>query len=137
MKIYHYLNQRRVTAVIMMDPTQFAVKNCVKKLGFQLRKMSKQPRGASNDEEVVLDARSDTKNMLGLSYYANTLFQPLIMDHLVGYFIARLDNQRTITVEQFSKNVKTLYQILRFEFIEKLKQRPLDVSIGVRLDLLV
>lgn len=91
-KIYRYLSQRRITSVIMMDPTQFAVQNVVKKLGFQLRKMAKQPRGASNEEEVLLDARADRKVMLGLSYYSNTLFQPLIMDHLVGYFIARLDS---------------------------------------------
>ena len=53
--------------------------------------MAKQPRGASDEQEVLLDAKQDKKVMLGLSYYSNALFQPLIMDHLVGYFIVRLD----------------------------------------------
>lgn len=53
--------------------------------------MAKQPRGASDEQEVLLDSKQDKKVMLGLSYYSNALFQPLIMDHLVGYFIVRLD----------------------------------------------
>ena len=58
--------------------------------------------------------------ILGLSYYSNALLQPLILDHLVGFFIANSEGE-PLTYQSLEQKVQTLYQILRFEFIEKLK----------------
>jgi glycerol-3-phosphate O-acyltransferase len=37
-KLYDYLKKRKVTSVIMAEPTEFAVEKVVKKLGFKLKK---------------------------------------------------------------------------------------------------
>jgi len=56
-----------------LDATLFSVTNVVKKLGFKIQRLSQQPKGRNNEMEVLLDAKEDQKNVLGLSYYSNAL----------------------------------------------------------------
>jgi len=39
-------------------------------------------------------------------------------------------------LSKVEEDVKTLYTILRYEFIEKLRQRPLPESVNIRVKLL-
>ena len=76
--------------------------------------------------EVILDPKEDQKTILGLSYYSNALMQQLIMDCCVGYLLRKhFDTPATqdvpVKLSQREEDVKTLYTILRYEFIEKLK----------------
>lgn len=70
-KVHRYLQARKISSVMTMDPTLFAVTKVVKKLGFKIRKLEKQPKGRQDDMEVILDAKDDQKTVLGLSYYSN------------------------------------------------------------------
>jgi len=54
-----------------------------------------QPKGKNDEQEVILDAREDQKNLLSLCYYSNTLLQSLIMDVCIGYIL-----QRNFTLEK-------------------------------------
>jgi hypothetical protein len=85
--------------------------------------------------EVLLDAKEDQKTVLGLSYYSNALMQSQIMDVTVGYLLTKYLNasssvtQASITMSDLEDYIMTLYNILRHEFIEKLKMRPIKDSI--------
>ncbi len=45
--------------------------------------------GKHNELEVLLDAKQDWKNQLGLSYYNNSMLQLNVMDSCVGYLLAK------------------------------------------------
>lgn len=84
--------------------------------------------------EVVLAAKEDQKNELGLSYYSNALMQSQILDCCMAFLLTKHFNTPTeirqpLTIEMVIESVKDLYSILRYEFIEKLKQRPISESV--------
>jgi hypothetical protein len=63
------------------------------------------------------------------------LLMQFIMDCCICYILTPLFSQnKPITVELLIEKVKVVYSVLRYEFIEKLKQKPIDVSVLDRLD---
>lgn len=121
-----------------LDPTLLTVTSVVKKLGFKMQKQEKQPKGAQNDMEVNLDAKDDVKVVMSLSYYSNSLMQMQIVDCCVGYLLNKhfdspIGQEKALTVSMIEEEVKFLYNVIRYEFIEKLKQRPINVSVMDRL----
>jgi glycerol-3-phosphate O-acyltransferase len=76
--------------------------------------------------EVVLAAKEDFKNELGLSYYSNQIMQSQILDCCVAFLLTKhfntpSESRQPLTSQMVEAQVKDLYSILRFEFIEKLK----------------
>lgn len=60
------------------------------------------------------------------------------MDVCIGYILARnFALEKVISVDELIQQVTEVYQLLRYEFIEKLKQRPVPDSVKDRLDALV
>ena len=88
-RIFKYLKNRNVNAIITRDPTVIAITNVVKKLGFRTQKLAVQPKGMSDEKEVILQAREDEKTLLSLSYYSNSLLQSFIMDVCIAYILQR------------------------------------------------
>lgn len=57
-----------------------------------------------------------------------------IMDFCICYILHRKFTQtKSIHIDQLTEEVQEVYTVLRFEFIEKLKQRPLPESIKTRV----
>ncbi len=72
-----------------IEPQSFAIQNIIKKLGFSLKKIEKQPVGRHNELEVSLEPKKDWKVVLGLSYYSNSMLQVMVMDSCVCFFLAK------------------------------------------------
>lgn len=60
------------------------------------------------------------------------------MDVCIGYVLQRNFSleKSDVTVEVLIQQVTDVYSVIRFEFIEKLKQRPIPVSVKDRLAVL-
>lgn len=136
--VFRYFKARKINSSMTLDPTLFSITKVIKKLGFKIMKLAVQPKGRNNEMEVVLDAKNDQKIELGLSYYSNALMQSQILDCCIAFLLTKHFNTKSemrkpLTIQLVEESVQTLYTILRFEFIEKLKQRPLGESIADRL----
>jgi len=91
--------------------------------------------------EIYLDPKNDWKNMLGLSYYSNSMLQLMVMDSCVGYFLSKhFDSTETrnepLPLAKVEQDVMFIASILRHEYIEKLKQKPFKESFMERINLL-
>jgi hypothetical protein len=88
-QVYRYFKARGINSLMTLDPTLFSITKVIKKLGFKIRKLAIQPKGRNNEMEVVLDAKEDQKNELGLSYYSNALMQSQIMDCCIAFLLTK------------------------------------------------
>ena len=91
--------------------------------------------------EIHLDHKNDWKNSLGLSYYSNSMLQLIVMDSCVGYFLSKhFDEPETkskpLPIAKVEEDVTFVGSVLRHEYIEKLKQKPLKESFMERILLL-
>ncbi len=57
------------------------------------------------------------------------------MDSCIGYTLDKhINNQKTISVAELEERVAFMWTLFRFEFIEKLKIRPIKESLKARLE---
>lgn len=60
--------------------------------------------------------------------------QSQVMDSCIGYTLDKhINRQKTISVAELEERVTFMWNLLRFEFIEKLKVRPIKESLNARL----
>lgn len=129
-KLFKFLKKRNVNSTMTLSATKDSIINIIKRLGFKLQKLAVQPKGKNDEMEVVLSAREDQKTLLSLSYYSNMLVMQFIMDCCICYILTPLFAQgKSIKVADLIEKVKIVYSVLRYEFIEKLKQRPVEISV--------
>lgn len=58
-QVYRYLKSRKVNSVMTLDPSLYSVTKVVKKLGFKIQRLLQQPKGKTNEQEIILDALDD------------------------------------------------------------------------------
>lgn len=132
--VFTYLKKRKVNATMTLNPTQDAISLVVKQLGFKVKNVESAAKGKKTMQEVFLDAREDQKTLLSLAYYANIILMSFILDFCVCYILNREFTQtKSIHIDKLIEQVHEVYSVLRYEFIEKLKQRPIPESIKARV----
>lgn len=69
-----------------------------------------------------------------MSYYSNALMQSQVIDCCIGYMLDKhINNQKSISVDDLLERVTFMETLFKFEFIEKLKTRPIRESLNERL----
>jgi len=86
-KLFSYLKKRNVNSTMTLPATTESITNIIKRLDFKLQKLAVQPKGKSDEKEVILSAREDQKTLLSLSYYSNMLVMQFIMDCCICYIL--------------------------------------------------
>jgi hypothetical protein len=78
--VFKYLKGRNCNSFVTIEPTLFAVKRIVERLGFKTQPMLVQTKGRHNELEIMLNPKLDQQLMLGLSYYSASLSQNHVLD---------------------------------------------------------